>query len=383
MDKTQYLKNVAATVAHFEQLTLEELLIDQKQVNNFSMASLALSHFIRSIKVSDHGSVIKDILTFQHITMLGQQYPIIVKDAILDDNVLTKLQELKSNPHVIATFHFGSYRQINSLLLEHDVPFALVISSATISEQSREFLKKSQEYFNKSFTLIDAESPSCLISMIKEIKKGKSLVIYLDGNIGAGGNKAKQDSLCSIDFLNGNLHVRKGAAYISHIAKVPILTASCFLENYKDLYFDFGKSITPGEHEERENYALSTMQELYSHFTHVLEKYPQQWEAWFYLHKNIDNKKLPGFNHDHTGNNYGEQVYDPSKLLRFNLKHYSLFKGTSEYYVLDKRTFLSYPLREDAYTLLLNCLAKENFKINASNKILAGHLIEKNLLIMN
>jgi hypothetical protein len=381
MDTQQYHKKVAQTVMQFKQLPLEDLLIKKNQLNNFGIASLSLSHFLKSVDVISHEALIKEILAFQQITALGQYNPHIIKDAILNENVKSKLKDLKNNPQVISTFHFGSYRMINALLLEHDIPYSLIISSATITNQSSEFLKMAEKVYKKRFTIIDAESPSCVISMIKEIKKGNSLLIYLDGNIGAGGNKGKEDNLCSIKFLDGKLRVRKGAAYLSHISKVPIFSATCFLKNYQDIHFDFSNSISPDQDVDRETYALSTMQSIYSHFANLVKQYPEQWEAWFYLHKNIDYSSVLNSNQNKVEDKCTNIRYGAEGILKFNLKDYSLFNTPPEYYVLDKRSFLSYPLSQQAYTVLIDCLAKGLSTLQQSNGALVDQLIKNNLLI--
>ena len=156
MDKNTYLSSVDEAIAYYKTISLKDLLVTRKQINNFGMASLSLSHFLPSVEATQHEKIIRDIFTFQRITVLGQRHHTIIKDVILDEKVTRQLKDLKTNPQVIATFHFGSYRLINTLLLEHDVPFSLVISSATITQQSQEFLQACKEVYKKSFAVIDA-----------------------------------------------------------------------------------------------------------------------------------------------------------------------------------------------------------------------------------
>lgn len=380
MDKIKYYQEVQEVVTHSQNFTIEDLLIKQDKINVFGITSSTLNHFLRGKDVASHVEVMRNIYLFQQITRLGQEYPKIVKEAIIHDDVQQKLQLMKTTPHVIGTFHMGSYRLINALLMENDIPYSLIISASTITQQSKDFLKKSEDVYNKTLTLINAESPTCVISMIREIKKGNSLLIYLDGNMGVGGYKGKENNFCSINFLDGNLHMRKGAAYLSHIAKVPIFAASCYLRNYKDIHFDFSESIVPDPNTDREIYARSTIQSIYTHFSTIIKKYPEQWEAWLYLYKNIDTSYITEKNKVKSGN-LKLQEYNPNKRVKFNLEDYSLFKSNSTYYALDKHSFISYPLEQEVYTVLVDCLAKGDIMSKRSDSTLIDRLLKNNLLI--
>ena len=269
---------------------------------------------------------------------------------------------------------------INSLLLDHEVPYALVISSATITQQSKDFLQKSKDVFQKDFTLIDSESPSSIISMIKEIKKGKSLLIYLDGNTGAGGRKVKEESISMVPFLDRNLAVRKGAAYLSHMAQVPIFAATCILQDYYHVNFDFSSSIIPDKITDREAYTQLTMQALYGYFAEIVRKYPQQWEAWFYLYRNLTaiSGPEPGLSIRMPEKTH---LFYQEKSLQFNLRKYGLLKGAAEFFLLDKYTFKSFPLEKEAFQLLFNCLVKNNDGVKWYDKTLVRQLVGLSLLV--
>ena len=66
------------------------------------------------------------------------------------------------------------------------------------------------------------------MSLIREIKKGKSILIYIDGNLGAS---KKKDNLCQINFLDDKINVRKGVAYLAYLTKTPISSIINYIEN--------------------------------------------------------------------------------------------------------------------------------------------------------
>src|SRR5690606_8694115 len=98
------------------------------------------------------------------------------------------MDRLKNSPGIVCTYHSGSYRLINKVLAEADVPFALVVNKTVLRQESDSFQKQFDRVtpgFPESLHLIDAEEPTALLKMIRTLKSGKNLVVYVDGNTGS------------------------------------------------------------------------------------------------------------------------------------------------------------------------------------------------------
>lgn len=65
--------------------------------------------------------------------------------------------------------------------------------------------------------------------------------------------------------------------------------------------------------------------------------------------------------------------------MKFNLEHYSLFTNKEKYYVMDKQSFLSYPLEKEYAEVLISAMFNP-FDLKSSN-FTATKLFQEHLLI--
>jgi len=159
-------------------------------VRQFNLVSAGLTNYIPTINHKEHEKIYKKILMHQHLSSLEQSF-FSVLDFVSYENLSDEtLNLLKEKPVIISTFHTGSYRIINHFLVKNQIPYSLVIARDVLKTQGEEIKRLFSEYYdgyvNNELTLIDAESSSSGIQMIREVKKGKSLLLYVDGNVGAG-----------------------------------------------------------------------------------------------------------------------------------------------------------------------------------------------------
>jgi lauroyl/myristoyl acyltransferase len=379
MNNQIYLNKKEQLIKNFAAPTFKELMLERNKLNDFNLVSSILSYLLPEIEVSFHDTIFRNMLTHQALSGLEQAYPEMASEVGLTIRSKRMLGKIKKSPHIIASFHTASYRLLNHLLKQNDIPYTLVISKGGLQSQGEGFVKLCETTYGESFKMIDAEAPGALFAMIKELKAGKSLLIYLDGNTGGGGKQIDKEKLASIDFLNSTITVRKGTSYLSHISNTPIISSVCYRDGFDKIHIDFPTYTKPDPKEHRDVYAQKVMQFVYSAFGEYVKKYPDQWEAWTYLYKNIPFEKNNITAPPKEIKYIKEETCSPQKLVKFNLTHYSLFTNNKKYFVMDKHSFLSYPLEKEYAEILIGAMFNP-FDLNSS-KFDATQLYKENLLI--
>lgn len=201
------------------------------------------------------------------------------------------LADIKAHPRVFCTLHLGSYRLINHYLGRHGVPFTLVVDHATLQNQGDKFLalkEASSAYQDCDLRVLNAESPSIGLQMIREVKAGRSLLFYIDGNTGVGGMSRQDEKLTLIPFLEHQIFARKGIAFLAHVTRSPIVPVAAFRHGDVDFEMHFFPPIVPDAQQAREVFAVETTRHIFGLFETLLRRYPEQWEGWLYVNHFVD-----------------------------------------------------------------------------------------------
>lgn len=343
-------KNIVATTKN-----------DQFLLNSFSfnMVSASLTNFLPNCDSGSHLHIYKEILFHQQLSLLDQFHPELVEN-ILGEKEKAIVTRLKHQAGIIVTFHTGSYRLLNHFLLLHKIPFTLVLASQVLREQGEAFCNLSADYNfsthpDKNFNCIDAEQPAAALQMLRALKKGQSLLVYIDGNTGTQSPSAK-DNLLALNFLKGKLLVRKGIGAISHTAKVPIHCMATWIEtNGNTALYHLG-SIVPDIYESRALYVKRSLTFLYDHLARIVQRYPGQWEGWLYLHKSVQPIAV------HTALPVAEHIDSMMmhNFFRFNSDDFGIFIMDEQYFLLHKRTYTFYQIDQQ----LFDCWSRDFFDLS-------------------
>ncbi len=315
----------------------------------YTMTSANLSNYIPDMSPAKHQQVFAGLLTHQRLSILEQQADLIPCCSYSDNLADDQLQLLKTQPSIICTFHTGSYRIINSLLVQKNISFSLVLGSSIIAAEGESYLLRyktlTKKNKNAGLTIIDAENPNSGLQMIRELKKGKSLLLYIDGNSGAGVPTTRNNNSCLINFLNQQLFARKGIGFLAHATNVPVIPAISYRADWDDIRIKFYDPIYPDLQESRDRFAQKITQKLYDILAPMINQYPEQWEAWLYLHKvaNIINRITPC-----RGRTSGTHV-------QFNLRDYGMFQIDKRSFLFKKNNYTSYPIETSLYKKLRQC----------------------------
>ena len=319
----------------------------------FNLVSAGLYNYLPHIDYNEHEKIFQNILLHQQLSNLEQYYSEALDYVSYENLTNDKMWILKNGPTVICTFHTGSYRMINHFLIKTKIPYTLVIAKSVMKSQGSLFCDLYKQLTNEniagSFGIIDAESSSSGIQMLREIKKGKSLLLYIDGNTGTG-NDEKQH--CDIRFLKQRIFARKGVAFLAHISKVPILTVACYRMSVNDIRLQFFEPIMPDAYQNRETFTTAITQMIYDFAAPIISRYPEQWEAWLYLHKvahvQVISEENKGYKLTHATQG--------NTLFKLNLYKFGVFKLAGDAFLFKKSGYLSFPISLDLYSLLLESI---------------------------
>jgi lauroyl/myristoyl acyltransferase len=370
MKKEEYLTQKQNLINH--SLFNYDLIQDDKLNRTLNFVSANLVNFIPSLETSKHDATFKQILLHRTLSSLDEQYL-----GVLNDNVEVEgidrgyLDFLRKIPSIICTFHMGSSRLLNHYLMKNKVNFTLVVSGDVVKSSGDSFNKMYEEYNKElgfkenNLTIISANEPNSALKMLRELKNGKNLLIYIDGNMGSGDKSIKNENSCKVDFLEESIYARAGVAYLSYLAQVPIVEAISYRKNWEDIIIKFNKIIEPNRNIDKETYFQSTTQEIYRRFSEVLLQYPEQWEGWLNLHE-VTNPKV----FKNTTLAIKNEIGLLGNQLILNKRNFGVFNIDEEYFLLDKKRYISLKINKNIYKKLLyshiepidsNNFGEENF----------------------
>ncbi len=305
---------------------------------------------------NQHEALFRQILLHKKLSILEQSSYAMLELVETENMDKGTLNLLKHKPAIICTFHLGSYRMINLFLAKHKIPFCLVMGKEVVEKEGRAFASLFKELpgnnASDALPIINAEAPGSGLQMLRELKKGRSLVLYMDGNTGAGTVTAQNDNRCIIDFLHQQLFARKGISFLAHAAKVPIVPVACYRKSWDAIRLHFFDPIYPAVQQERHVFAAETTQRIYDLVTPLLKAYPEQWEAWLYLHKVA---KISGSPNQEL--RYGKANTVSGRII-FNPALFGIFKINAVPFLLKKCGYSFYEIDPSLYDLLTTCQVK-------------------------
>lgn len=266
---------------------------------DYALFCANLWHFLPQTPPQSYRRLYDAILQMQRSQGVGQQVANAPTD--IQSSLSATLAVLRQNPGIICTYHTGAYRQICHTLAQEGIPYTLAVSAAVLRREG-ETLR--QNYFRlgspagpSGFQLLDAESPGVVRSLLNELNAGRNLLLYVDGNTGAAVGQSR--NLMTMPFLNGEIQVRKGIASLSYWVKKPIYPFLVSRFASENAITPLCSTIAPHAGELRDAYERRATTQLYQILASYVERYPEDWECWRYLHHwlQIDHSRYPSGMH--------------------------------------------------------------------------------------
>lgn len=331
-----------------EKVPLEKVKYsDDEMERKFVFVSAELLNFLPAIRYEEHLSIFNNIFANQKLNKSVQNSKDIL-DTISLKYFSNEINDfILKRPCIFCSWHLGAYNQINHFIAQKGIPYSVVVSKAIFQLERDTFIQNFNKIYSNpngnNFSVINAESPTAILQILRDLKGGKSILFYIDGNTGVGSTRNSVNN-CYINFLDGNIFARKGVAYLSYMAKVPILPIASYRVGGQ-ITFEFGSLMYPDLVQDRNDFAGYCTQNLYDFIAPKIKMYPDQWEGWLYLYKSMKS----------INTNPEEVDYYPGvkeKKIIFNSLLFGLFRFEQNYYLFNKRRFMSYVINRDIYKLL-------------------------------
>lgn len=373
MNKVEYLTAIQDLEERCNAENSSEVLGDYEKTYVVSCANI--KKLLPAIPEEQHERICRDNYYYKQLASLHSRYVDLLRDVKMAGDL--EFLNDKDTPRIYCTFHMGSYRIMNLILAYKNIDFVLVISKETLKDQKETYLKSYNEQKKMygttgSFEFIEAESPTSIISMVKALKNGKSLVFYIDGNTGVGGVGRTDDKMLPIDFFGNTLFARKGIAYLSYKCDVPIINCfSIMNDKREDVTAIFNPPIVPDKTKATDEYTVETTQRIYDEFSEILMKHVEQWEGWMYVNRYLDTASFVDAESDYPFNSAIEYKY--------NQERYKSFAFNGERFLFDTTTYQTYPVVEDLMRVL-DKDAKYKVDDNVLPQEVYGFLVKKKIL---
>ncbi len=335
---------------------------DDRLYAQFQMVSASVFNYLPQIVYERHQLIFNNILLHKKLSILEQDHLDVLDCVDIESCSSEIMQLLRKQPAVICTFHLGSYRVLNLLLLKERIPFSLVVGKEVMEQEGNHFNEVFKRVSKKLDVacpdLINAEEPRSVLNMLSALKHGRSIVLYIDGNTGAGAGTSKNENSCVIDFLGQQIYTRKGIAWMAHHAGVPIVVSVSVRRGWEAIGTKFFDPIYP-ELKDGNEFAQHTTQKIYDMVSPLISENPEQWEAWLYLHKSAR------IIHTHAAMNSVKKRSNVGEKAVFNSALFGKFKIDGTPFLLQKQGYEFYEISDSIYDALEACTdrpaAKEIF----------------------
>lgn len=340
-----------------------DLLNNDYLFGQYNLVSTALTNFLPSLPIADHANIYEEIL-FHKRTSAAEQLDLSVLDRIIfEGHHKEALEILRSQPAIICTYHTGSYRMLNLYLTQQNIPFTVVLSSAVLKSEQESLIHQASSITGKNDNIcvgfIAAEEPNALLQMIRTVKQGRSLVLYIDGNTGSGINTSRNDNSCVVHFLNSSLYARKGIAFLAARLQVPLIAVANYRTSSNQTCMRFFKPCFVSN---TTNSITAMTQQLYDNISSIVADLPGQWEAWLYIHKVAIPNAKESLNTSNTiTNNKDHYVFNPTS--------YAIMNHLGDCFLIDKLRYAFYTIDKQLYQYLKDSFSRPVSVRNIDAKI--------------
>jgi len=347
---TLYKDELARCKAHFDQIDLRQ---ERGYLMKFTTFSANVENIMPFIPRSEHEELFRQILLQQLFTTFDLTC---LSAGDLVDRKGDELTSIGAGPRIYCTYHLGSYRILTSVLLRHGVDCVVLMGNNANRSQGDgicdhvESLRK-ERGMASGFRIVETGHPSAALTVLRELKAGKSIIVYVDGSPETAPEPGDESQFLTVNMGERQVMTRKGVAYLSHASGVPIIPVVSYRDENMTNVLQSLDPIYPVKHSDREQYCQTAMQQLYDAFWLYLGRYPGQWEGWNYIHSFLKPISV-------ANRTARPLIMHPV----FNAERYSLCELEQAPILFDRRSYQTYEITDDLRDLLLNIDTVESVK---------------------
>lgn len=182
----------------------------------------ALFNLLPEIKTSAYPSICSNHKTLQSRSAAEQNE----WRQLLPRLALDPTSVLSNRPTVWVASHTGPYRLILPFLIINHAPILTIIDRRVAESQQNLFedeldkLCALQEIDSSRYGFVDSADKSAVLRLVRWLRGGGSVLIYMDGNIGIEGLPSSE--LITVPFLSGRVRSRVGPARIAQMGRAAL-----------------------------------------------------------------------------------------------------------------------------------------------------------------
>lgn len=363
-----YKQELARCREHFERIDLHK---ERGYLMKFTTFSANVENILPSIPRNEHETMFRELLLQQMFTSFDQQC-LTVGD-LVKSRGLRHLISQTDGPKIYCAYHLGSYRLLTSVLFRQGVDCVLLVGSNMNRTQGDDMVEHIEALRQKHgltnvFRVVESGSPTAGLTILRELKAGRSLIVYVDGSPETAPQPGEESQYLSVRFGQRHLLTRKGVGYLSHAAGVPLVPVVSYrLPDLTNVLHALSP-IRPIRDSDRDMYCQEAMQQLYDAFWPYLNRYPEQWSGWDYIHSFIEPEKP-------RTNFFGRRLSRPA----FNESRYTLCDLEQAPILFDRQLYQTYEITEDLRDLLLNLNEVDSVEELVGQEMF-GELVEMEVL---
>ena len=366
--RTVYRKELARCREHFERVDLQQ---ERGYLMKFTTFSANVENVLPQIHRDNHENLFRQVMQHEIYATFDQQ--------CLSAGELVRISGTGNMPKVnepaiYCAYHLGSYRLLTSALFRRGVDCVLMVGSRMNQSQGDDMishiegLRRKYGYTNV-FRVVEAGSPAAALTVLRELKAGRSLIVYVDGSPESAPEPGEENQYLSVRLGNRRMLTRKGVAYLSHAAGVPLVPVVSYREQDLTNVLHFQRAIRPIRKSDREMYCHEAMQQLYDALWPYLLRYPEQWSGWNHIHSFLEPEQI---------RSQSGLRYRPEKPV-FNADRYALCDMEQSPILFDRKLYQTYEITDDLRDLLLNLTGVDSVE-EVIGQDVYGELVELEVL---
>jgi len=294
---------------------------------SYFVVSSNLLTFLPHIKPENHYKIVKDIQYHRSLSEIDITYPSLIKKTKVYDKY-NVVESCFSESYIFVSYHAGSYNLFIRHLANKNVPFCVVANNDYLEKHKITAQKlysdvSVQNKTLKNLQLFSAEDPKLLLKLIRKLREGVSVYIFIDGNSGTKKNDFNNDkNLLKINFLGHHIYARQGVALLAYLSKSSIATiiAKRNLNLNNTIKVNLIKTNKLIKKYNRNDFVSLITKKLYKDLESFLKNNYEQWSGWFYIHNFFNTEELT------------ENITFENKKFSFGTKKFII----NEYYHLIK-----------------------------------------------
>lgn len=308
----------------------------------YAKISANLIHFFGNYSLDKHRNILYRYLSHKELIYNRFANPIQHLDSIIPNKeILSKIDTSR----IIYSYCIGEYRMIPILLnqLGYDVT---ILMEERIKHKQADLFLELNNYLNSQSSLIkqklkfiSSQESNVIWKLKSDIINGRKLLVFIDGNSGVNKN---HKNLIKSSFFSQDVFLHQGISFLSHSIKtIPYGIVMFYKKSFSFSTFEH-KDYT---HYDRSTFVLRMTNEIFSNLSSLLTNQEiSTWDTLEGVYKWLDIEKLNLENYEN-----GENIFFKNTNIEFNAFRYSPFFLGKDYFIFDKKQYLTYKIQKKDY----------------------------------